>query len=117
MARPEFKPTPEQRKMVESLSSYGIPQDEICKVVGCSVPTLEKHFRAELDTATTKANAMVAQRLYQMAVAGNPPAATFFWLKTRANWRETTVIAGDKDAPLQTRVVIEVVDGPAKGSE
>jgi hypothetical protein len=39
-----------------------------------------------------KANAAVANKAYQMAVAGSPPAATFFWLKCRNGWKETSRI-------------------------
>jgi hypothetical protein len=45
-------------------------------------------FRDELDKAAIEANAKVAQTCYQMAISGQHPAATFFWLKTRAGWRE-----------------------------
>jgi hypothetical protein len=37
---------------------------------------------------STEANAQVAQSLYQQATSGKKTAATIFWLKTRAGWRE-----------------------------
>ena len=85
----QFVPTEEQRKIVRAMSSYGIPQDDICKVVGISPKTLRLVFRDELDRAAIEATAKVAQTCYQMAISGQHPAATFFWLKTRAGWRET----------------------------
>ena len=30
----------------------------------------------------------MANKAYQMAIAGDPPAATFFWLKCRGGWKE-----------------------------
>ncbi len=49
--QPPHAPTSQQRKMVESMSAYGIPQDDISKVIGISIDTLAKHYREELDTA------------------------------------------------------------------
>jgi hypothetical protein len=85
-----FVPTPEQRKMVRAMSAYGVPQIEICKVIGISDRTLRKAFRDELDRAAIEANAKVAEVCFRMATSGTVPAATFFWLKTRAGWREVT---------------------------
>ena len=36
----QFVPTEEQRKIVRAMSAYGIPQHNICKVVGISPKTL-----------------------------------------------------------------------------
>ena len=60
---------------------------------GIDEKSLRKHFRRELDTAADKTNAAVANKAYQMAIAGDPPAATFFWLKCRAGWKERREIA------------------------
>ncbi|WP_156995238.1 hypothetical protein [Elstera litoralis] len=51
------------------------------------MPTLTKCFRDELSQGLEKANALVAQSLFQSALAGNN-TAQIFWLKTRAGWRE-----------------------------
>src|SRR5690348_2935444 len=74
--------------MVRAMSAYGVPQVEICKVIGISDRTLRKAFRDELDRAAIEANAKVAEVCFRMATSGTVPAATFFWLKTRAGWRE-----------------------------
>jgi hypothetical protein len=58
-------------------------------MIGISVPTLEKYYREELDTGLDIANAKVAETLFEMATSGKVPSATYFWLKTRAKWRET----------------------------
>jgi hypothetical protein len=89
MARPRFVATVEQRKMVRSLAAYGTRQEDIARWVGLrSAKTLRRHFREELDRGATEANAQVAQSLYQQATSGKKTAATIFWLKTRAGWRE-----------------------------
>lgn len=90
MAPPRFKPTDEQRKQVESMCAYGIPEHAIAELIGIDDKTLRKYFRHELDTATHRANSAVAQSLYQKALGNGPQAvaACIFWLRTRARWRE-----------------------------
>lgn len=104
MARPEHKPTAEQRKQVEAMAAYGIPQTNIALVVGISKPTLEKHYRRELDTGATKATAKVAESLYRKATGNGmgAVAAAIFWLKTRAGWKETNIteIVGSDGGPV-----------------
>jgi hypothetical protein len=85
-----FVATSEQRKTVRAMAAFGIPQMEIANVVGISDRTLRKVFRGELDKAATEANAKVAEVCFRMATSGTGPAATFFWLKTRAGWREVS---------------------------
>ena len=90
MARPEYKPTDKDRATVQTMAAYGIPQPDIAAVVGCDEKTLRKHFRQELDTAATQANARVAAALFKKATSDGPSsvAAAIFWLKARAGWQE-----------------------------
>jgi len=75
--------------MVSQMCAVGIPQESICRVVrdGIDDKTLRKHFRAELDTAVAKANAMVGGTLYNKAINGDTTAA-IWWSKTRMGWSE-----------------------------
>jgi hypothetical protein len=82
------KPDDKTRATVEAMISYGIPQEDIAKVVGIDPKTLRKHYEHEIDTATAKANSQVAQRLYKKCMADDT-ASIIFWLKTRAKWAET----------------------------
>jgi hypothetical protein len=88
MSRKAHKPDPAQRRQVETMSAYGIPAEDISRVVGIDPKTLRKHYRDELDLGTTKANAQVAGFLFNSARNGNV-SAQIFWLKTRAQWKET----------------------------
>ena len=88
MGRRAHKPDPAQRKQVETLAAYGIPEQDISRVVGIDPKTLRKHYRDELDLGETKANAQVAGFLFNAARNGNV-TAQIFWLKTRAGWKET----------------------------
>jgi hypothetical protein len=93
MARPSHKPEPNQRRQVETLAGFGIPEAEIAGMVQIDPKTLRKHYRQELDHGHTKANAKVAENLYRMALGQGREAVTaaIFWLKTRARWKETMV--------------------------
>ena len=90
--QPAFKPTDEERKLVKQMSAEGIPQSNIAMVIrdGIDDKTLRKHFRKELDTAATKANAKIGGTLFNKAVNGDTSAA-IFWAKTRMGWKETSV--------------------------
>jgi hypothetical protein len=113
--RPQFAPTAELRRLVETLAGYGIPQDDICRLVtdaygkALSHTTLRKHFRGELDTGAVKANAKVAESLFKQATGSGRSAVTaaIFWLKTRAQWKETTVLehAGKDGEPIKHEIV------------
>jgi len=84
-----FKPTDDERKTVSLMVAVGIPQEGIARCIrdGISRPTLEKHFREELDTAAHKANAKVGGTLYQKAIAGDT-TAMIWWTKARMRWSE-----------------------------
>lgn len=88
--RPPYRPTEEQRKMVEAMASVGVPQAEICMVLDIDAKTLRKHFREELDKAEIKANAKVAANLFRQATKDDFKATTaaIFWSKTRMGWKE-----------------------------
>jgi len=90
MARPEYEPTAKDRATVQTMAAYGISQAEISAVVGCDEKTLRKHFRQEIDTAATQANARVAAALFKKATGDGPSSvsAAIFWLKARAGWTE-----------------------------
>ena len=90
--QPKYKPTEADRNTVRSMAATGFPHEQIATCLGTAgidPKTMRKHFAVELKTAAIKANAAVANRAYQMAVAGNPPSATYFWLKCHG-WKETS---------------------------
>jgi hypothetical protein len=87
MTRPAHKPDDAQRRQVEAMSAYGIPENDISRVLRVDPKPLRKHYRDELDLGSTKANAQVAGLLFNAARNGNV-TAQIFWLKTRARWKE-----------------------------
>jgi len=86
---PTFKPTDDERKMVEQMIAVGIPQESVARVIrgGIDPKTLRKHFREELDTASTRANAKIGGTLFNKAIGGDTTAA-IWWSKTRMGWSE-----------------------------
>jgi hypothetical protein len=104
--RPQHSADDRVRATVQLMSAYGIPQDEIAAAVGVDPTTLREHYRRELDTASTFANAKVAGNLYKIANGEGREAVTacIFWLKTRAGWREAAPRSPDwepiRDRPL-----------------
>jgi hypothetical protein len=89
MARKAFSVNDAVRARVRELAGFGVRQDEIAKIIGCSPKTLRKHLRDELDLGAAEANATIAGCLFANAKAGNI-TAQIFWLKTQAHWRERT---------------------------
>ena len=103
--QPKYQPTEADRNTVKSMAATGFTHEQIASCLGSKgidPKTMRRHFSVELATAANKARAAVANRAYQMAVAGDPPAATFFFLKTQCGWRETTRVehTGKDGRPL-----------------
>ena len=87
--RPSFRPTEEERALVESLAAIGTNQDKIALLIrdGIDVKTLRKHFGHQLQTGKTRAVAKIAGKLYNKALQGDLGAQIFF-LKTQGGWSE-----------------------------
>lgn len=92
------EPSPETRAQVYALSSFGVTQDDIGRFLGLSDDTLRKHYAPELERAKVDRNAEVAAFLFRSANGSTIAEgasysdclkAAMFWLKTRAQWRET----------------------------
>lgn len=144
--RPPFEPTADHRKTVRAMVGYGMPQEQICQVITnpqtgerITKPTLEKHFRDEIDSGAVVANAKVAESLFKRATGyshpdthisnhkGNitqtaivkhyPPdtVAAIFWLKNRqkGEWRDRQEVGHDVSDDLAK--VLRAIDGRTRG--
>ena len=80
-------PTAEDRELVRTMASYGLPQERIAASIRISVPVLLNNYREELDAAIDKADAKVVGALMKQCLDGNV-TAQIFWIKTRLRWRE-----------------------------
>ncbi len=114
MPRPSHQPDPVQRRQVEALAGYGVPEPDISGMLGIDPKTLRKHYREELDLGHVKANAKVAENLFRKATGEGREAVTaaIFWLKARAQWKETSVSehGGLGGAPIEHVQRIERVN-------
>lgn len=89
--RPRYEPTEQSRKMVRTMSAFGIPQLEISRVLNISIPTLLQYFWREIETGATDANARVADSLFRRAIDLKHPqgaSCAIFWMKARAGWSD-----------------------------
>lgn len=113
---PGFDPGPEQAKQVENMAALGMSNHDICSILRIEPKLLEKFYEYELNTASGRMNNAVAKVALQMALCGQLPDMTKFWLKTRAGWKETVVkeVVGANGGPIEfaevKRRMIEAVE-------
>ena len=80
--------TDKNRAQIEAMAGYGLPQDQIAKVMRISEATLKKYYAEELSRGAAVANSIVGEALFKQARSGNT-TALIFWAKTRMGWKET----------------------------
>ena len=119
MARPRHQPDAMQRRQVEAMAGYGVPETEIGAMIGIDPKTLRKHYRQELDHGHTKANIKVAENLFRKATGEGREAVTaaIFWLKARARWKEVSATehSGPDGRPIEQvdrvdRIILTAAD-------
>jgi hypothetical protein len=84
MTRRSLRAQPDSlASQVEATAAFGVPEQNIARVVGTDAKTLRKHYRDELETGQTKATAKVAENLFRKATTEGPQSVTaaIFWLK------------------------------------
>ena len=110
--RPAFVPTDDERKQVEALSGYGLPQDQIAILIrgGIHIETLRDHFATELVSGKAKANGQVGKTLFQKAMGGDT-AAMIWWSKAQMRWAETQKHehTGTDGAPIEIKKIERVI--------
>ena len=92
-----YKPTNDDYSKVEEMVCIGLDQHTIAKIMGISNATLNKYYSHNLLVGREKRTARVAGVAYEMAVSGESPSMTTFWLKTQAGWSpKHTVVVEDR---------------------
>jgi len=116
MGRPAHKPQPAGRRQVEAMAAYGIPEADVARVLGIDPKTLRKHYRDEIDTGSIKANSRIAESLYRKAMGDGAQSVTacIFWLKTRAQWKETSVQEHTGNVVPITRIERVIIHAPLR---
>jgi hypothetical protein len=89
--RPSYKPDQSARDLVAMMATIEkATHAEIARALNITIPTLEKHFRDELDSSKRTLNARVAANIFRIAMGDGAQAlkAAQYWLATRAGWSE-----------------------------
>lgn len=84
-----WKPTEDERRLVEHYVSIGYTQEQVAALMETSVDSLDRHCRKELDLGALRVNAKVGGKLFQKAMSGDT-TALIFWAKTRMGFKETS---------------------------
>jgi hypothetical protein len=97
-----YKPTDDDYSKVEEMVCIGLDQHTIAKIMGISNATLTKYYSHNLLVGKEKRTARVAGVAYEMAVSGESPSMTTFWLKTQAGWSpKHHVVVEDKSFDIK----------------
>jgi hypothetical protein len=111
--RPAHEPTKVDRDTVKVMVAGGIIQADIARSKGISLPTLRKHYRAELDNGKTELDTMVVVEHVKLIKKGDF-AAIKWWQQSRMGWRGDNGDDDGRERPERTmRVTIELVGEPA----
>lgn len=93
MGRPLKKHDPAIASEIQRLRSQGVSVKDICSLVEISERSARRIYKSELESGKSQANAAIAGKLFELAMAGNV-TALIFWAKTRMGWRENPKEAG-----------------------
>lgn len=107
--RPSHEPTGPARQMVEVLVGFGVPIEEVSRVVGVAPATLYKHYKAEIDAGRSKVQAKLIGQLMRIAKGSDRTAldAVKFILQTRFGWSQYAP-ARPADEPLGKKAAADL---------
>lgn len=112
MARPEWKPTEEQRKTVERMSGRGVPVASIAAAVGVANDTLYKHCRDDLMRGRMRIHDEIGGVIVEKALAGDSRCLELY-AKCQMGWSEKQQheISGPNGGPMQVeRVEMRIIE-------
>ena len=110
--RPAFRPTDEQRALVEQVAGYGLPEAQIAALVCIDIDadTLRKHFKQELAQGRARANSEIGKTLYQKAIGGDT-ASLIWWTKAQMRWTSLQQIQVQSDQRISIVSALEQAEG------
>jgi len=120
MARPTIERNEKAAEIVRQRSAIGATQAEIASEIGIGVDTLRKLYREELDSGKIRADNVLRQTLYQLAVGKKDEngsyivepnlSALIFLHKVRLGMKETNAIEmTSPDGSMVSPSVIQLV--------
>jgi hypothetical protein len=86
MARPSFKPTEEQQRIVKTMAMCATRHEHIALALDITPKTLRKHFRNELTLGLVEGHFKIRKTLFGMAISGRNTAATLCADRIWAAW-------------------------------
>jgi hypothetical protein len=106
----EYKPTADQRALVESASAFGITQAEIANQLKIDEKTLRKHFREELNSGKFKVDMLAGKTVTELMKSRDARVrleAAEYYTARRMGWKETNVNeqVGKDGGPIKTKDV------------
>ena len=85
----KHEPTEATRAIVKRTSGLGLPQAQICALLGgIDIKTLTKHYEVELVLGKAEASTQIADTLFNKAQSGDT-TAMIWWTKAQMKWSET----------------------------
>ena len=108
--------------MFERMAGVGMTIEQMGAVWGRTGRTLTKRMKEDpqlkeaIERGRAQAHMKVANVAYKMAISGQTPAMTMFWLKARARWKETRVTE-HKGLTLEDIVAGSNEDGEVDGDD
>jgi len=109
----ELVPNGHGRDFAMSMTITGATVSDIAKVFGLTPGWVKKNFKYEIESGLNIANARVAKALFETAMDGDVGAQKF-WLKSRANWRETRDEIDNPIVRIQPVLNISIVSEKAE---
>lgn len=86
--------TKEQLDMMQRAAGTGCTLDQISYLLNVKPRAFDDYIRKypevqeRIEAGRAQASFKVMETAYSMAISGEEPAMTMFWLKTRCRWRE-----------------------------
>lgn len=108
--RPPHKPTDEQRRMVEAMAGFAIPEAKIALVIGVDDKTLRLHYATEIARGAATVEAKLAGNLLRLASGtdGTALKAIMFALTARFGWSQYAPPPVEKAEPLGKKAALEI---------
>lgn len=86
--RPRIPRNEDHAQMAQAMSQYGVPQEDIARVLGMSVETMQRLYGEEMGRGKAVAKQRIGRRLFEKAVNEGDTTALIFLAKTQLGFRE-----------------------------
>jgi hypothetical protein len=107
MGRPAYEPSDFDRGRAFAWAAHGCSDADICEELGISETTLKKYYAEELSRGRKAPTPMAINVVLRAMQEGGPQALTaaFFWLKTKAGYKEKQELDAKVEGALAPVIV------------